>query len=284
MKFIFSSIFILLLLSAKAQIPTEKTLLWQIKGKGLNASSYLYGTIHLSCPDDIVVTPILKQKFKSTKQLYLEMDMDDPTLMTNIVTGMRMSDTTTITKLFATNFDTLNKIFQLRTGIPLQLMNNTKPIMLLALIYPSLMGCQPKSWEDTFMNLTNEANQETFGLETLQDQLDVFDTIPYKVQAEMLSSLLLNIDSAKNAFLKMRETYKERDIKKMYEETTGDKDFGAYEETLLINRNKNWIPIIINAIKKTPTFFAVGAGHLGGKNGVINLLRKAGIVVTPVYY
>ena len=51
---------------------------------------------------------------------------------------------------------------------------------------------------------------------------------------------------------------------------------------LLINRNKNWIPEISKYAKEKPTFFGVGAGHLPGENGVINLLRKAGYTVKAV--
>ncbi|NJO25532.1 MAG: TraB/GumN family protein [Bacteroidia bacterium] len=45
---------------------------------------------------------------------------------------------------------------------------------------------------------------------------------------------------------------------------------------------KNWIPVMEDAMKKNSNFFAVGAGHLPGENGVINLLRKAGYTLTPV--
>ncbi|HJW29526.1 MAG TPA: TraB/GumN family protein, partial [Saprospiraceae bacterium] len=64
-----------------------------------------------------------------------------------------------------------------------------------------------------------------------------------------------------------------------------DKDqsgIGDYEDLLLNNRNRNWIPRIGEWMRKGTTLFAVGAGHLGGKNGVIRLLQKAGYKVTPV--
>ncbi len=53
---------------------------------------------------------------------------------------------------------------------------------------------------------------------------------------------------------------------------------------LLTNRNKNWIPVITREARAMPSFFAFGAGHLGGKDGVINLLRKKGFKVTPIMY
>ena len=56
----------------------------------------------------------------------------------------------------------------------------------------------------------------------------------------------------------------------------------GYEDVLLYTRNKNWIPIMEEKMKAHKTFFAVGAGHLGGKNGVIDLLKKAGYKLTPL--
>ena len=53
-------------------------------------------------------------------------------------------------------------------------------------------------------------------------------------------------------------------------------------EKLLFTRNANWVPLIEKAITQNHIFIAVGAGHLGGEKGVINLLRKAGYNVTAV--
>ena len=58
-----------------------------------------------------------------------------------------------------------------------------------------------------------------------------------------------------------------------------DKEFHA---RLLDDRNIAWIPKLETAFKEKPTFVAVGAGHLGGTNGVIKLLRAKGYQVSPV--
>jgi hypothetical protein len=82
----------------------------------------------------------------------------------------------------------------------------------------------------------------------------------------------------------MVEIYKSKDINKLHQMATDDKDFGEYEAVLLNDRNKNWVPVIVNQAQQKPTFFAVGAGHLGGANGVINLLRQQGLSVKPILY
>jgi hypothetical protein len=59
-------------------------------------------------------------------------------------------------------------------------------------------------------------------------------------------------------------------------------DFNGYEDILLANRNAAWVPIMEKAMQGKPTFFAVGAGHLGGAKGVLSLLKKKGYTVKAV--
>ncbi|MEY3100443.1 MAG: hypothetical protein RIS63_1345 [Bacteroidota bacterium] len=51
---------------------------------------------------------------------------------------------------------------------------------------------------------------------------------------------------------------------------------------LIVKRNQKWIPIITELIQKNPTFIAVGAAHLPGNDGVLNLLKEAGYTITPI--
>lgn len=266
-----------------AQAPTEKSLLWKIEGKGLNQPSYLYGTIHIMCPDDIQVSPKLLSAFNTTRQLFLELDMDDPSTMAKMMMGMMMNgDNDLQTLLPAKDFDSASIIFQSKTGFPLNMLSRAKPILLMSMIYPSLLGCSPEGWETEFMKLAKEKEMDVLGLEKVEEQIGVLDSIPYQVQADMFLKTLYNLDSAKQSFDKMVEVYKKQDIQEMIKMTSEDEDYGDYEEVMLKKRNANWIPVMETAMKEKPSFFAVGAAHLGGNIGVINLLRKQGYKVTAV--
>jgi uncharacterized protein YbaP (TraB family) len=283
-KFVGAMIAALGFIAAGAQVPTEKTLLWEVSGNGVSSASYLFGTIHLMCADQFKMPEVVKGKFNASKQLFLEIDMDDPNMVTEMMSGMQMNGNTTLENLMGKNFDSANAIFQSKTGIPLKMLNSAKPFLLMSMIYPSLLGCQPLSWEGEFQKMAKEKDVEIKGLEKLSDQMEVFEKIPYQVQSEMLYKMLQNMDSSKIAFDEMLGVYKTKDINKLYKMTTSDADFGKYEGTLLDDRNHNWIPVIGEQAKKMATFFAFGAGHLGGDKGVISLLRKAGYTVKPVFY
>jgi uncharacterized protein YbaP (TraB family) len=269
---------------ATAQKPIEKTLLWQVTGKGVASPSYLFGTIHLMCPNDLKMPQVVKEKFNTTSELFLELDLDDPNMMKEMMLGMQMQDTTTLEKLLGNKFDSASALFQKTTGMPLKMLNTAKPFLLMSMLYPSLLGCTPVSWEGIFQKMATDKGLEIKGLEKLQDQMKVFDQIPYKVQSDMLVKMLFNIDSSKKEFMEMIDVYNKKDINQMNILTAKEEDFGKYEGILLNDRNHNWIPVIGEQAKKKPTFFAFGAGHLGGDKGVIALLRKAGFTVKPVFY
>ena len=265
--------------------PDEKTLLWQITGKNIQEPSYLYGTIHIMCPRDLTISDVLKQKFSATKQLFLELKLDEPGMMMEMMMGMKMKDSSTLKSLLGkANYDSVNTIFKKSTGMPLDMLNSTKPILVVSMIYPFLLGCTPDSWENTFQKMAKAQNKPLLGLEKISDQMNVLESIPYKEQADMLAKTIFNLDSAKTVFLNMLEVYKQKDIAALYTLTTGDEDFGIYERDLLSNRNHNWIKIISVQANKMPTFFAFGAAHMGGQEGVINLLRNEGYTVKPILY
>jgi uncharacterized protein YbaP (TraB family) len=271
-------------LATTAQVPKEKTLLWQVSGKGITKPSYLFGTIHLMCSAELKMPALVKEKFNTTSELYLEIDMDDPDMMKEMMAGMQMKDSSTLEKLMGSTFEKANEIFTTSTGMPLKMLNTAKPMLVMSMIYPSLLGCAPVSWESVFQTMAKQKTIEIKGLEKLQDQIDVFEKIPYKIQSDILVKTLLNIDSARIEFHEMLDLYKKKDINQLNILTTKEEDFGKYSDLLLNNRNRNWIPVIGEEAKKRPTFFAFGAGHLGGETGVINLLRKAGFTVKPVFY
>ena len=284
MKSINTLLFLLLLVASTiAQAPKEKALLWQISGNGVSKPSYLYGTIHLMCPDQIKIDSVLKQSFSSCKQLYLEINTSDPEMMTKAMKGMMMDSGQSLENLVSkTDYDSMSHIFMDKASVPMVLMAKAKPMLLMSAVFPSLLGCAPEGWETRFEEMAKNNKIPIKGVETIEYQLSVFDTIPYNMQAGMLKDFLYNLDSTKRSFDEMLDIYLKKDINALYEVTVKDPDFGNYEALMLNNRNNNWIPVIAAATKEMPTFFAVGAAHLGGEKGVISLLRKNGFKVMPV--
>jgi uncharacterized protein len=145
------------------------------------------------------------------------------------------------------------------------------------------------SYEMEFLEIAEKNNKLLDGLETVEFQMGIFDSIPYRAQAEMLVANLKSDKKDDNEFKKMVNLYKSQDIealcKTIQADTTtanGGEGLGSYEDMLLVNRNRNWIPIMGRMMREKKTFFAVGAGHLAGTYGVIRLLRREGYKVRAV--
>ncbi len=117
----------------------------------------------------------------------------------------------------------------------------------------------------------------------MQFQASIFDSIPYQWQAK---ELLKNIDSFsvyKNEFETMLDLYKNQQLDSL-QSSLGKSEFSSdkYDDLLLRNRNKNWVAQLKDIMKKESVFVAVGAGHLVGEYGLINLLKIAGYKVEPL--
>lgn len=263
----------------------EKSLLWEISGNGLEQSSYLYGTIHITC--DATLDDDVIEALDATKLLVLELDMDDPSMQMSLMEGLYMKDQKTIKDLVnEEEYKLISAFIQEQTGMPIDLLGNIKPFFITAMFYPKLLGCAtPQSYEEALMKVAHEQEEEVMGLETVEEQLDVFDAIPYEDQvADLLRSAKDNLAYDKASFMKLLELYDDEDIQGMIDMMEEDKNLSTtkHSDKMLDNRNKNWISKIEDFSKEQPTFFGVGAAHLAGDNGVINLLRNAGFTVKAV--
>ena len=262
----------------------EKSLLWKISGNGLEKPSYLFGTMHAVC--EINFDEAIKKALDETNQLYLEIDMDDPKLQVTMMKGMMMKDGVTLSSLISEEDAVLvNDFLKTNVGTSLKFVDKFKPFMISSMFIPKLLDCPMKSIEMELVKISKEQKEEVFGLESIEDQILVFDKIPYKIQAEEL------VKTAKDGLVKdkietkkMLAIYEEEDIEGMLEimDESENKISSDFNDILLNDRNANWIPVIEKVSKETPTFYAVGAGHLAGDNGVIKLLRKKGYTVEAV--
>lgn len=261
----------------------ENSTLWEISGNGLKQSSYLFGTIHISC--DATLSDEVKKALDKTGQLVLEIDMDDPALQSKMMAGLMMKEGKTIKDFVSEEeYIAIDSLFIKNLGMSVNFMQNMKPSLLSAAFYPNLIDCSSQSFETELMKVAKEQGEEVKGLETIEDQMQVFDDIPYEDQVkDLIKSAKDNLAKDRVILAKMLEVYKNQDITKMLE-MTGEESSSISDhlDKLLYNRNKKWIPRIGIYAKEKPTFFGVGAGHLAGENGVILLLRKAGYTVTPV--
>lgn len=280
-----------IVVEAPVEEKLENALLWEISGNELTKSSYLFGTIHIIGAEDYFIPKGTLSAIDNTEKIVFEInmeEMEDMSKLMSIIGGVMMNNGTTLKdlvseedyKLISDHFESL--------GLPMFFFDKMKPMFLTVFssgdVKPGdLETGAIKSYESELMTIGKESNKEFGGLETIEYQISVFDSIPYTDQAEMLVESIKSANTQDDQFKEMIRVYKAQDLNAMQEMFAAeDGGIGEHEDVLLVNRNKNWIPVMKTMMTEKPTFFAVGAGHLGGDFGVIKLLQEAGYNLKPI--
>lgn len=264
-------------------------LLYKISGNKLAKPSYIFGTIHIICPNDLFGMEKLTEYFNQTERLFLELDMDNAEVMGKAANALNMPEGKTLKNyLMPEKYAKVDEMFKNVVGVPVEALSRFNPSALALIIgtSPKATGCAvPDSYELKFVKLATESKKSVEGLETVEDQIAAFNKIPLEKQAEDLYKMSLDPQKSLDKFKELLATYKLQDSEKLGKyvalQSTEDPQFAA---RLLDERNKNWIPKIEKAVAEQSTFFAVGGAHLGGQNGVVNLLRKNGYTVTAIKF
>jgi uncharacterized protein YbaP (TraB family) len=266
----------------------NNTLLWKISGNGLQKSSYLYGTIHMICGDDAGLSPNFKKAIAESDEVYLEIDMDNIFGMLGAITSFTMIGDTTLEDLYTPEeYKRVKEYFEQKSSlIPFTMLKKFKPMLATALVEQGGMECDKAiAIEQVVMDEAKENDKKIQGLETIAYQASVLDSIPYRMQAaQLLAFIDSNIAGVKGTeMLELLDAYKTQNLAKL-EELMIKTEPGMikYYDLLLYNRNRNWVKKLKELLPRKSMVIAVGAGHLPGENGVINLLRKEGYEVTPV--
>ena len=269
----------------------EHALLWEISGPAVN-TSYLFGTIHMIPADDYFLPAGTEQAMGQTDKMVFEIDiqemMEDPMAQMGIMMKAFMNGGTTLRDLLSDEDYAIVKNHFDEIGLPLFIFERVKP-MFLAILASGDMSMDAMSMESTksyemeFLEIAEAKEMSVGGLETVDFQISVFDSIPYDVQAEMLVQSIQDQDSDSNMLDELVELYTSQNINALFSALgESDEQMMEYEDILVSGRNKNWIPLMEDMMKDEAVFFAVGAGHLAGEDGVINLLKKAGYTLSPI--
>jgi len=260
----------------------EASLLWKIEGNGVKPS-YVFGTMHMLKHEDFKLKESVKAAFNEVEQLVLEIDMDDPTMQVDMMNHVSMKDGMTIKQLVnEKTYQALDTKLQETMGVGIQMFDTWQPMIVSTLLLKDIVGEQPASFEQSFMHLAQKNKIEILGLEKVEEQLNFFHAIPYEDQAKAIEEYINETDEIVDGFDKMTKIYLSEDIDALLKFTEEESKGYLNTADLLDKRNKNWVPKIKELATEKSSFFGVGAGHLGGPRGVVNLLRKAGFKVTAV--
>ena len=271
---------------ARGKGNSMNTLLWKISGNGLQKPSYVFGTMHILCEDDAALSANLKSAIKESDKIYFEIDLDNMAEVLGTMKFLRMNDGKKLSELLsADEYGRVEAYFKKNPSpLPFSMMGRFKPYFISSMIGEQMMTCEKKNgMEEQIMKESKQYNKEIKGLETIEFQASIFDSIPYEKQAHDLVQYIDSLDNYKNVMVEMVDVYRRQDLLRM--DTLmhkSDPGMEEYMDLLLYNRNRHWVEQMPGIMNGQTILFAVGAGHLAGDQGVLNLLRKKGYTVSPV--
>ncbi len=274
-----SLLFLLSTIAAQAQ----SSLLYEVSGNDLEQPSYLFGTIHLMCPDDIRLSETLQEKLANSEQLVLELDFDEPGMMQEMQRKVMLPEGQTLRDLMSEeDFTLVSQFFQDSMQLPMAALERFSPIALYGVLAMQMLHCQPGSYEASLAQLAQENQQEVIGLETIDEQIAAFNRISAEAQTKLLTKSIRDYETSTTEMQVLLDAYLAQDIDQIQEVSQESAHrVEGMEQHLLIDRNQAWVPKM-EKIMEQPTFFAVGAAHLGGEEGLLILLEEAGYTVTAM--
>ncbi|KAA9346771.1 TraB/GumN family protein [Larkinella humicola] len=267
----------------------SQSLLWKVSGNGLKKPSYLFGTYHIMKDSYLNQNPKIKSAYEGAEGVVVETEVDSSAMLSMAMRGL-MLDKSLDKLLSQTDYKLVADEFKKGTGYDLALFNQMKPIVTATML--SLAYVQKES--DTLNSFTGlpldlyfasdgrKRRKTVSALETMEEQMAfLFDHDPVEKQAQHLVEMVKEKDEMHDMSKSVTELYLKQDLQGMWKlnEKSGN-TFGNMTY-LLDERNHNWMKRLPGLMASRPTFVAVGALHLPGPQGLIELLKKEGYQVEP---
>ena len=272
---------VLFCLHSFAQTKNSNTLLWRIQNNKNNKVSYLFGTIHLAQKKFIVYSDSVYQAIQNVNTFYNEVDFlnqsffGDKELVKFFEEKGKYLDSIKHTDGWKNLIKRINRTYK----------SDLDPEDL-----ESFVGFSQKIMSEYFESeegvetpdmmlaqFARSIGKETGGLETYLLQFKML----YDVIDARISDTTLELNDEGEMLVKMKEHYIKQNLDSIREIV--DNINGTYKKIVFDNRNITMSDSIARLVMNEPSFFAIGAGHLVGNSGVIELLKKKGFTLTPVY-
>jgi hypothetical protein len=261
--------------------------LWEIHGK--HNTVYLLGSIHVLRPTDYPLPPAVLAAYGNAKSLVMEVspdELDSQQLQADLLAGAQLPDGKSLPQILGARRYERAAALSHDVGVELTLFDNFAPWFAaeaISQLQLAQLGFNPKSGVDMYFAERAQGDGKTVaGLETVHDQLALFEALSLEEQAEYLLASLeeardlpKEVDAMVRAWQQGDSAWFEQNLKS---------DFGndpKLYESFLVSRNRKWVPKIEALLNDDKNYLViVGAGHLMGHGSVLELLKKDGIGAT----
>jgi uncharacterized protein YbaP (TraB family) len=255
-----------------------QSLLWKITGNGLKKPSYLYGTMHVSKKVAFRLDDVFYKALNESDCIALE---SDPTTWPGFNYDMMIGEMAYYNNYrndFYTNLFKLTHPEEMAVRGSLRMDNNA----VNAYLYRK-NNASDNFEEETYLDMFifqagKKNNKEIYGLEDLAESRYLTSKAAYNADKKDLAPWLQKLFAKENPYLIQENLYRDRNLD-LLDSIGAGVNTQFYRENMLFIRNKNMVVSLEELMPTKSVFAGVGAAHLPGENGMINLLRQRGYTV-----
>lgn len=255
----------------------KNSLLWKVSGNGLEKPSYIFGTIHMICEDDYFMSDKVVKALNESDELVTEINFGNIEEMM-MIQGAMQTDISLKDRISEKQYNKLSTLLSDKLDVDIMLFDKASESSIASFITSKGFQCENfKMYELEFIQMAMASQKTLGGLESISEQMKIMeDHLNIDESIKMLEEMGTDADSNEE----MISLYKEQNIDELLDliKDSSYMNPKAYDE-FVVNRNNNWVKKMPEIMKSRSVFFAVGAAHLASKDGILDLLRKAGYKV-----
>jgi uncharacterized protein YbaP (TraB family) len=260
--------------------------LWKVQGQ--QNTVYLLGSIHVLKKEDYPLPAVIESAFTNAQIAVFETDVDqmeNPEVAMKLATKGRLPEGQTLSDQLSPPVYSAFKVYAQKTGVPVQIFDSLTPsiaaVTLVALELRKLDLDPEYGLDKHFFNLAKQAGKKVVPLETLDFQLSLLTDFSREEGELLMKSTLKEIDTMEKDLGEMLDAWKNGDAGKLEKLLNQAKeDAPAIYKRLVTDRNRRWLPRLEELARgKENAIVIVGAGHLVGTNGVVELMKGKGFRV-----
>ncbi len=263
---------------------TNSSILWEISGNGLEHKSHLYGTIHIQDKRVFDYGKTVENILNNSSTIAVEVELDKIDPYTALQATL-MKDSLISQLLNPEEYVLLEEKYIELTGVSLKTAQQVKPFFLSANIVQSFVTKDyPIPLDLHFIQYGRKENKHVVGLETFNEQISLIDKLSYTEQAHMLLQSLKDTIGFPEMFDKLLNSYLNMESDDLMDLITDPSMPEEFMKDLLNNRNLIMLERLEPLLRNGSVFCAVGAGHLFGSEGLIELLKAKGYTLKPILF
>lgn len=259
---------------------SRDTLLWEISARD-GSISYLFGSMHLHQHEVVFRCAMLEDLVNACDIFAAEIDLEDQNIQVMPV-GEILDDQFSLRDHFHPRQylkyrNILLRIFKVDIG-PL---DHLPPMMITQLLSESVLASGRLETVDSYLwNMAGRLEKQRIGVESYLQQYEIMLQIPLDLQIRSIKQIAGNVRRFRRDLVQTFDLYKHQKIDLLYKKSK--RQLGGLRKLLLYHRNLRMAQTISTIIGEHKTFVTVGAAHLGGKYGLIRLLKQADFRVSPI--